>query len=751
MMPPPPLQGLGTMGGSTGASPAVSPTPTSPGGSTSGGSSPTPSGVVSASKLREKIAKFEKKGGVPVPRARFGLGVPPPTDGALPKRQGELYGNRIPRSASSGAGYAPAAPLTQTLTGGSLSSFGVGGFVAGVSSRPGSAMGAYSEVGVGGGKRRSVTIGSGFTSPTLSPSADVDEVIPDDDALSLGSEAPTSWRERVARRASLQSDAEKAVDAIQPPVVVNIVQDSPVSASVPLPEDDSQAQVTPPESIPVEEETSSAPPRPTYTTTTTKVLSITRHPSTKPPPPALNSAALQQADDDGPDTPVLSTGDSSLTTLIASFIAANGGEEPSPIPTPGTSDVSSFLAKSGMETPKSSDAGMLLSPPISGMSEVSDSDLSSVISPRPASMAEMHTAEVITAHRINPAVSRAMPTFVPASAKKPTGEADGPYLAVDDDASRAGSDTDLVSAEEMEKRQSAAIAKKRKGGFVSAPSSAAVTRMPSSSATMPASSRLRPVESPISPASPAATGDLASLLQEALFLEDLIGKGDLPSDIQTAEEEAQEARRRKIEDDKRKAEARAREEEKKRIALAAARASAGADKEKEKEAEQKLKHTFLIPLSKARTVHRKEVTDPGVASVPPQVTRKQSVEVTRSTSVLVSGANPSSEDVVSMKSSKGGRFSSFRRLGSSSSSRPPTIHGRSSTTQSINSEISEDSGVIIAPDHGEFGFPATVVSPKKSFAEKMWGRSKSKNGASTQSHGTNAPGVFLAFCRSARG
>ncbi|TDL24986.1 hypothetical protein BD410DRAFT_71607 [Rickenella mellea] len=47
--------------------------------------------------LRDKIAKFEKKGGIPVPRGSFGLGAPTPApaDAAL-RRRGELYGNRIP-------------------------------------------------------------------------------------------------------------------------------------------------------------------------------------------------------------------------------------------------------------------------------------------------------------------------------------------------------------------------------------------------------------------------------------------------------------------------------------------------------------------------------------------------------------------------------------------------------------------------------------------------------------------------------
>ena len=72
--------------------------------------SPTPSITSNSSHsgqsngaLRDRIARFEKKGGVPVPRGRFGLGAPPAVDG--PRKRGELYGNRIPvpsRTASGG-------------------------------------------------------------------------------------------------------------------------------------------------------------------------------------------------------------------------------------------------------------------------------------------------------------------------------------------------------------------------------------------------------------------------------------------------------------------------------------------------------------------------------------------------------------------------------------------------------------------------------------------------------------------------
>ncbi|KAF5369176.1 hypothetical protein D9615_009955 [Tricholomella constricta] len=64
------------------------PRPTSP----SAPSAPMPN----SAGLRDKIAKFERKGGVPVPRGSFGLGAPPLAENGPAKRRGELYGNRIP-------------------------------------------------------------------------------------------------------------------------------------------------------------------------------------------------------------------------------------------------------------------------------------------------------------------------------------------------------------------------------------------------------------------------------------------------------------------------------------------------------------------------------------------------------------------------------------------------------------------------------------------------------------------------------
>uniref|UniRef100_A0A0W0EVW6 Uncharacterized protein n=1 Tax=Moniliophthora roreri TaxID=221103 RepID=A0A0W0EVW6_MONRR len=64
--------------------------------SSSGSGFLTPQVTGGTSALKDKIARFEKKGGVPVPRGSFGLGAPPPSENGQPKRRGELVGNRIP-------------------------------------------------------------------------------------------------------------------------------------------------------------------------------------------------------------------------------------------------------------------------------------------------------------------------------------------------------------------------------------------------------------------------------------------------------------------------------------------------------------------------------------------------------------------------------------------------------------------------------------------------------------------------------
>ncbi|KAA1469275.1 hypothetical protein DENSPDRAFT_595379 [Dentipellis sp. KUC8613] len=71
-----------------------------------GGATSPPTGT-----LRDKIAKFEEKGGTPVPRGSFGIGVPPQDEGPNSKSR-ELYGNRV---AALGKGRpGPSPPQTQS-------------------------------------------------------------------------------------------------------------------------------------------------------------------------------------------------------------------------------------------------------------------------------------------------------------------------------------------------------------------------------------------------------------------------------------------------------------------------------------------------------------------------------------------------------------------------------------------------------------------------------------------------------------
>ncbi|KIK97482.1 hypothetical protein PAXRUDRAFT_87353, partial [Paxillus rubicundulus Ve08.2h10] len=87
--------------------------------------------------LRDKIAKFEEKGGVPVPRGSFAMGTPQLAENAPAKKRGELYGNRmqglgrpsgppVSRAGSPGPVPSTGEPLTPrkrcVSTGGALSS-----------------------------------------------------------------------------------------------------------------------------------------------------------------------------------------------------------------------------------------------------------------------------------------------------------------------------------------------------------------------------------------------------------------------------------------------------------------------------------------------------------------------------------------------------------------------------------------------------------------------------------------------------
>lgn len=67
--------------------------------------------------LRDKIAKFEEKGGVPVPRGSFAMGAPQLAENAPSKKRGELYGNRLTglgRPSGAPVGSRSGSPLPST-------------------------------------------------------------------------------------------------------------------------------------------------------------------------------------------------------------------------------------------------------------------------------------------------------------------------------------------------------------------------------------------------------------------------------------------------------------------------------------------------------------------------------------------------------------------------------------------------------------------------------------------------------------
>ena len=171
--------------------------------------------------LRDKIAKFEEKGGIPVPRGSFAVGAPQLAENAPPKKRGELYGNRVP-----GLGRPTGTPV----------------------SRSGSPLPPTDEP--PGPRKRCISTGTGLSSRP--PSFSTDEPVP---PLPNGLFAPAPRRNSLAvnfgsgRRAMSTSDAEsKAVDFVDAssPSPSSLVPEKPpekTEEQPPGPEESSPAAV----------------------------------------------------------------------------------------------------------------------------------------------------------------------------------------------------------------------------------------------------------------------------------------------------------------------------------------------------------------------------------------------------------------------------------------------------------------------------------------------------------------------------
>uniref|UniRef100_A0A8H8CNK5 Uncharacterized protein n=1 Tax=Psilocybe cubensis TaxID=181762 RepID=A0A8H8CNK5_PSICU len=465
-----------------------------------------------------------------------------------------------------------------------------------------------------------------------------------------------------------------------------------------------------------------------------------------------------------------------------------------------------------------------LSPPASGMLPSSTSasvaggsslnSLSTSLSSRPMSMIETSPSLVTRAMRMTPATSRGVPVFIPPPANTQPRKSDFVYFPPTPDPEesefgeipRGGANGSMHKASQSLSEGTAKGEDANKAttftAVVHGKVREASTTLPStrryvapSTPQMKRVQRQTIAEPPLSP----GQGELAALLQEAMWLEDTLSKGELPAEIIQQKEMDERAELEVIEEENvekvrpAKGEEDGLAEEQKGIT----QASTKSQDTRNEPTSGKLKHTFLIPLSKARSVHRSEgstsskaeefpsrrmeqdVVRPKSAGVPDQSAGRVAKSSLPPSDVFQSQAEPSTAAAevqpqrlepshtggeYPSKSPKSSRFASFRRLGSLS--RPSTMYGSSSSvrhSQSMSSEISsEDSQAVATPPeaHLEFGalkfLPANEdyghgnrsttsfhsLSSKKSgsnlgraasFAEKMWSRARTKSSTSTVS------------------
>jgi hypothetical protein len=431
------------------------------------------------------------------------------------------------------------------------------------------------------------------------------------------------------------------------------------------------------------------------------------------------------------------------------------------------------------------DPQSFLSPPATGFLSAApssgNSSMGSVSSlgSRPMSMIEMSPSRVARATKMTPATSRGVPMFLPPNTSGAR-KSDFVYFPPTPDAEETDFGSAVLHKPSRSMTDLAEISGKESNTFTAVVhgkvrEAQKPQRVPETPHKVKRSTIL---ETPLSP----GQGELAALLQGALWLEDSLDRGELPSDtpVEDVEEERlrEEARRVAAE-----AEAKAQEEEKKKIAIAKAQLQAKRDEP----TSGRLKHTFLIPLTKARSVHhRKEVSSSKAESFPSKprddsalhpksagLQDKSATQLSHPRATTPESKNTTTPTGTPPKSAKVSRFSSFRRLGSIS--RPSTVYGH--PTRHSESVSSEDSVPVVTPPENnlefgtkkssspvnEFGqipengsttsFPS--ISPKKSihslgratsFAERIWSRARTKSsGSNLSATSENAPGVYLLW------
>jgi hypothetical protein len=365
--------------------------------------------------------------------------------------------------------------------------------------------------------------------------------------------------------------------------------------------------------------------------------------------------------------------------------------------------------------------------------------------------------------RMTPATSRGVPVFLPGHAAPrksdfvyfpPTPEdedTDLGHLASHPHRMRSESDPEDIRNMPSKQTFSAVV----HGKVREPPASATVPdRKPRPLPQTPQARRVQRatiLETPLSP----GHGELAALLQEAVLLEDTLNKGELPSEETRLDEETQqrEDRAKEAAAAEAQAKAKAEDEERSRLALATAQLQIKRDEP----TAGRLKHTFLVPLSKARSRHRKEVytakaesflsrsaespiypASAGSPSTDSFATASDTLPKMPAKQYTINGVSS-----IAQLPTKSPKFSSLRKFSTRTGSGGGAL---ARTSHSISSEISSEESSSVTPD--EFGratgstlsFPS--VSPKKasstlarasSFAEKLFSRGRTKSGGSTLS------------------
>jgi hypothetical protein len=447
---------------------------------------------------------------------------------------------------------------------------------------------------------------------------------------------------------------------------------------------------------------------------------------------------------------------------------------------PALDSFSNSLAANATTSPNS-----FLSPPDTGLHSPSSASSISSNGSRPMSMIESSPKVITQMLRMTPATSRGVPVYLPGSQAPPrksdfvyfppTPEDEDTDLApsTTQDSShptrmRSGSDPEDIRNMPSKQTFSAVVHRK--------------IRETPASATFP-NNKVRPLpQTPQARRAQRATiletslspghGELAALLHEAVLLENTLNKGELPSEDPQFEEEALQKEKAAKEEEaaaETQAKAKAEDEERSQLTLAATQLQSKRDEP----TAGRLKHTFLIPLSKARSRHRKEVytakaesffsrsEEPSVTPIQPKsaglpsTTNSFSVASATLPRMPAKQSTVDSVDFTAQLPAKPPKFSSLRKFSSVS-----RAGGGASirTSHSTSSEISEETSSAVTTDEfgrgtgSTFSFPS--VSPKKasstlaratSFAGKLFNRGRTKSGGSTLSSTSEVNGKNSYF------